>query len=95
VENVFSKRRKIALFLQTYSPKEVQDFAFRFSLQDNENTTLNLDAEKIESFFDKELKVLSEVYLLDFQDIPQGDYQLRINSSEGNLEKSTKVKIIS
>jgi len=95
VENVFNKGRKIALFLQTYSPKEVQDFAFQFSLQRDENTNLDLDAEKIESFFDKELNVLSEVCLLDFHDIPQGDYQLRINSSEGNLERSIKVKIIS
>jgi VWFA-related protein len=95
MENVFNKERNIALLLQTYSPKKVQDFAFQFSLERDENTTLNIDAEKIESFFDKELKVLSEVYLLDFQDVPQGEYQLRINSSEGNLERIVGVKIIS
>ena len=95
VENVFNKGRKIALFLQTYSPEEVHDFVFQLSLGNNEDTTLNLDAEKIDSFFDKELKVLSEVYLLDFQDISPGDYNLRINSSDGNLEKGIGVKIIS
>ena len=94
VEDVFKKGRKIALFLQIYTPRDIQYFSPQFSLHRDENTTLNLPSEKIESFFDEKLKVLNEVYLLDFQDVPSGDYQLDIKSSDGQIEKEVGIKII-
>jgi len=95
VENVFKERSKVALFVQIYCPKENKDFSLQFSLSEEDKMTTNLPFHKIESFFDKKLKVLSEVYLLDFQDVQPGDYQLMIGNSEKHLGKKMEVKIIS
>jgi len=94
VENVFKEGRKVALFLQIYSPKEMQDFTLQFSIHRDENTILPLPSKKIESLFDEESKILSEVYLLDFQDIHPGDYQIKVKSPDGQIEKRIEIKII-
>jgi len=94
VENIFSEKGKTALFLQVSSPKVIKDFAFRFSLQDDKSESLGLTFEKIESYFDKYLKISNEIYLLDFQNIPPGNYQLRIESLDRKITKQIKIKII-
>jgi len=95
VENVFKEGYKIALFLQAYNPKKIKDLAFQYSLVDSENTRLNLPSEKIESHFDKDSKILNEVYLLDFKYFPPGDYQLYIKSSDGQVEQAAEIKVVS
>lgn len=94
VENVFNKRENVALYLQVYCPKQAQDSSPQFALSKDEKVTLNLPAEKIESFFDKKSKILNEVYLLDFQDILPGDYKLEIKSSEKHIKKEIELKIV-
>lgn len=95
VGNVFKKGRKVALFLQIYSPREIKDFPLQFYLCRDENKILNLPYEKIESQFDNESKISNEVYLLDFDEIPPGDYQLEIEASDYQVEKRVKIKVIS
>jgi len=95
VENVFKEGNKIALFLQAYNPKKIKDLAFQYSLLGSENTRLNLPSEKIESHFDKDSKILNEVYLLDFKYFPPGDYQLYIKSSDGQVEQAAEIKVVS
>jgi VWFA-related protein len=94
-ENVFNKREKVALYLQAYCPKQAQDFSPEFNLSKDEEVTLKLPAEKVESFFDGKSKILNEVYLLDFQDILPGDYKLEIKSSEKHKKKEIELKIVS
>ena len=95
VENVFNKREKVALYLQVYCRKQTQDFSPEFTLSKDEDVTLNLAAEKIESFFDKRSKILNEVYLLDFQNILPGDYKLEMKSSEKHKKNEIELKIVS
>jgi len=95
VENVFNKRENVALYLQVHCPKRTQDFSPEFTLSKDEEITLNLPAEKIESFFDKKSKILNGVYLLDFQELLPGDYRLEIKSSAGHVKKEMEIKIVS
>lgn len=95
VGNVFKKGRKVALFLQIYSPIKIEDFTFQFTLHKGENSILDLPYEKIDSQFDKESRILNEVYLLDLDEIPPGDYQLKIKSLDSKIEKATDIKVIS
>lgn len=81
--------------LQICNPRDVKGPALQFFLQNDRNTPLNLSSEKMESYFDKKLKILSEVYVLDFQDIPPADYKLKIKSSDGRIEKTVEIKAIS
>ncbi len=90
-----SKREKVALFLQIYNPEKIKEFSFEFSLSGDENLTLNIPAEKIESLMEKKSKILNEVYLLDFHQVFPGDYQLCIKSSDGRIKKRIEIKIIS
>ena len=94
LENVFTKENEIAVFLQIYTPKEMQNFGFHFSLLGAGNKTIDVPSEKIESFFDKESRIVNEVYLLNFKDITPGDYHLKIVSSDGRIERRTELKII-
>ena len=94
LENVFRKKGNVGLFLQVRNPQNIQDFSFQFSLRAEEKAALSLLSEKIDSLFDRNSKILSEVYLLDFQDVPSGDYQLWIKSSDGQIEKGVAIKII-
>ncbi|MFQ6052446.1 MAG: VWA domain-containing protein [Candidatus Hydrothermarchaeota archaeon] len=95
VGNIFKRGEEVALYMQVYNPKKTQDFSFQFSLTQDENMTLNLSSQQIESYFDKKLKISNEVYRLDFQDVFPGDYLLKIISSESNIEKEIEIKIIS
>jgi len=95
VENVISRGRQVSLLLQVCNPEEVKDLAFQFSLVDGKNIPLSVSSERIESYFDQELKISSEVYLLDFQGIPAGDYQLEIKSLDGRIEEGIEIKIVS
>ena len=95
VENIIKQGRRIALLLQICNPRDVKGPALQFFLQNDRNTPLNLSSEKMESYFDKKLKILSEVYVLDFQDIPPADYKLKIKSSDGRIEKTVEIKAIS
>jgi len=95
VENVFKIESETAIFLQIYNPEKLRDVILQYSLIGEENTTLNLSSEKIESHFDKDSKILNEVYLLDFQKIPPADYQLKIESSDGQIEKTVEIKVVS
>jgi len=92
--DVINKREKVALFLQIYNPEKIKEFSFEFSLLGDENLTLNIPTEKIESLMDKELKILNEVYLLDFEQVFPGDYQLCLKPSDGRIEKRIDIKII-
>lgn len=92
--DVISKREKVALFLQIYNPEKIKEFSFEFSPSRDENLTLNIPAEKIESLMDKDSKILNEVYLLDFEQVFPGDYQLCIKSSDDRIEKRIEIKII-
>ncbi|MFB0565550.1 MAG: VWA domain-containing protein [Candidatus Aminicenantaceae bacterium] len=94
VENILNEGRKMALLLQICSPKEIKNFDLRFSLQDDKNAPLQLPFEEIESFFDKKLRILSEVNLLDFKDISPGNYHLRIESLDRKIIKQIEIKII-
>jgi VWFA-related protein len=91
---VINKREKVALFLQIYNPERVKEFSLEFSLSRDENVTVNLPTEKIESLMDKESKILNEVYLLDLERVFPGDYQLCIKSSDDRIEKKIDIKII-
>jgi VWFA-related protein len=91
---VINKREKVALFLQTYNPQKIKEFSFEFFLSRDENVTVNLPTEKIESLMDQESKILNEVYLLDFQQVFPGDYQLYVKSSDDRIEKTIEIKII-
>ena len=94
VEEVINKREKVALFLQIYNPKKIKEFSFEFSLSRDENLTLNIPTEKIGSLMDKKSKILNEVYLLDFQQVFPGDYQLCVKSSDDRIEKRIEIKVI-
>jgi hypothetical protein len=94
VEEVINKREKVALFLQIYNPKKIKEFSFEFSLSRDENLTLNIPTEKIESLMEKKSKILNEVYLLDFQQVFPGDYQLCVKSSDDRIEKRIEIKVI-
>ena len=94
VENVFRMGKKIALFLQIYIPRRRMNFSLKFYLQDDENMIVNLPFEKIESLFDGKSKVLNEVYLLDFQDVPPGEYQVKLESSDKKIKKQIGIEII-
>ena len=92
--DTINKSEKVALFLQICNPKKIKEFSFELFPSRDENTTVNLPAEKIESLMDKESKILNEVYLLDFQQVFPGDYQLCIKSSDGRIEKRIEIKIV-
>jgi len=94
-EDVIKKSENVALFLQIYNPKEIKEFPLQFSLFKDGNFILDAPYQKIESYFDKKSKILNDVYLLDFQNIPPGDYQLKVRPSESQAEKEIKIKIIS
>jgi VWFA-related protein len=94
VGEVIDKREKVALFLQIYNPEKIKEFAFEFSLYEDEGLTLNIPAEKIEWLMDKELKILNEVYRLDLKQVFPGDYQLCVKSSDGRIEKRIGIKVI-
>jgi len=91
---VINKGEKVALFLQIYDPEKIKEFSFEFSLFGDENFTLNIPADKIESLMDKESKILNEVYLLDLEQVFPGDYQLCVKSSDGRIEKRIEIKVI-
>jgi len=91
---VINKKENVALFLQIYNPEKIKEFFFEFTLSKDENVTENLHSEKIESLMDKESKILNEVYLLDFQHVFPGDYQLCIKSSDGRIGKRIEIKVI-
>ena len=95
VENVISRERQMSLLLQVCNPEEVKNLAFQFSLLDDKQTLLNVSSERIESYFDKDLKILNEIFLLDFQSIPQGDYELKLISSDGRIDKGIEIKVVS
>jgi VWFA-related protein len=94
VNDVFSKKESVALFMQIYDPKQAQEFSLQFTLSEDRKETLNLPAKKIQSHYDKKSKILNEVYLLDFLDILPGDYQLDIKSSDKVLKKGLEIKIV-
>jgi len=91
---VINKREKVALFLQIYNAEKIKNFSFEFSLSRDENLTLNIPNEKIESLMEKKSKILNEVYLLDFKQAFPGDYQLCIKSSGDRIEKRIEIKVI-
>jgi len=93
-ENVFRTGRKIALFLQTYIPRGRMNFPLEFYLQNDENITVNLSSEKVESFYDSKSKVLNEVYLLNFQEVPPGEYQVKLESSDRKIKRQIGIKVI-
>lgn len=95
VENACGKVSDAGLYLQIYNPKKNQDFSLQFTLLKDEETVFNVPFEKIESFFDKKLRILNEVYLLNFDEIPPGDYQFKIISPDKKIEKAIEIKIIS
>ena len=72
----------------------MEDINFQTFLYKDENTVLAVHSEKIDSYFDRELKINNEVFLLDFQGITPGDYQLQIKSPEIPGKREIKVKII-
>lgn len=94
LENVFKKESDVALFLQIYTPEEMRDFALHFSLHKDENRAINLPSEKVESYFDKESRILNEVYTFNFKDVSPGDYLLKIMSAERQEERDIKIKIV-
>ena len=91
---VINKREKVALFLQIYNPEKIKEFSFEFSLSRDENLTLNIPTEKIDSLMEKKSKILNEVYLLDFKQVFPGNYQLCVKSSDGRIEKRIEIKVI-
>jgi len=95
VEDVIKKSENVALFLQIYNPKEIKEFPLQFSLFKDGNFILDLPYQKIESYFDKEPKILNDVYLLDFQDVTPGDYQLKVKLPESQVERKIEIKVIS
>ncbi len=95
VENVFAQGRQGALLLQISNPEEVKDLSLQFSLLNDKNIPLDVSSESVESYFDEELKISTEVYLLDFQKIPPADYHLNIKSADGQIEKGIEIKIVS
>ena len=94
LENVFTTEGEAAVFLQINTPRDKEDLALQFSLIDMGNKAKNLPSEMVESLYDKKSKILNRVYLLDFQSISPGDYQLEIISSDGRIEKIIDIKII-
>lgn len=94
VENRFKPERDVALFVQMIAPHEGQDVNLHFALYTEENKFINLTSVKIESFFDKKSKILSEVYLLDFKNAPGGNYTLKIDSGDDVIEKTVSIEII-
>ncbi len=95
VENVFAQGRQGALLLQICNPEEVKDLSLQFSLLNDKNIPLDVSSESVESYFDEELKISTEVYLLDFQKIPPADYHLNIKSADGRVEKTVEIKVVS
>jgi len=91
---VINKREKVALFLQIYNPEKIKEFSFEFSLSRDENLTLNIPTEKIDSLMEKKSKILNEVYLLDFKQVFPGNYQLCVKSSDDLIEKRIEIKVI-
>jgi len=95
VKNEFSRESGTALFLQISTHQEMPDFALQFALSDDAGTAFQLPSNRIESYYDKRLKLLNEVYHLDFKDIPPGDYQLGLTSPEKiTFDKKIEVKIL-
>ncbi len=94
LENIFKKNKEVTLFLQIFTPDEIKNIDLHFSLLKGENKAINLLSKKVESFFDRESKILNEVYILDFKNISLGDYQLKISSSDGQIDKQVDIKII-
>lgn len=94
LENVFKIDSEVALFLQIFTPEEMQNSGLHFSLLEAEKKAVNLPFERVESFFDKESGILNEVYTFDLRKFPPGDYRLEINSSDGRIERKIDMKII-
>lgn len=93
VENILKKGRQLSLFVQTYTPNLLQDLAPQFLLQSSENTIVPLAFEKIESDYDEKLNILSEVYLIDLQNVLPGDYRLIVKNLDSLGEKSVEIKV--
>jgi hypothetical protein len=94
VENILKKGKQLALFVQTYIPNSSQGAVPQFLLHGTENTTMSLGFEKVESDYDEKLNILSEVYLVDTQNVLPGDYRLIVKSSDSQDEKSVEIKVI-
>jgi len=94
VENILKKGKQLALFVQTYVPNTSQDLIPQFLLQSSENTTVSLAFEKIESDYDEKLNILSEVHLIDLQNVLPGDYRLVVKNSANQGEMSVEIKVI-
>ncbi|MFQ6109560.1 MAG: hypothetical protein ACE5L7_08420, partial [Candidatus Aminicenantales bacterium] len=94
VENVFREGKEIALFLQIFTPQKAEDVPLQFILLQDENATFPVASEQIETLLDRKSKILNAVYILDFDEVPPGDYKLRIKSSEIPNEQEIGIKII-
>ncbi len=96
VENIFDRKAEAALFLQVYNPDKIPGPYLQFFLKNEDgSTTLALPFYKVESFFDQKNKISNEVYQLKFDQVPPGDYLLKIISAEALLESELRIKIIS
>lgn len=95
VKNFFPRESSAALFLQISCPDEIRDIPLQVSLsEDNESIHL-LPITLIESYYDRSLKLLNEVYHLDLKDIPPGDYRLELTSPEKiTFNKRIEIKIL-
>ncbi|MEW6455142.1 MAG: VWA domain-containing protein [Acidobacteriota bacterium] len=91
--NEIKEGENIALFLQIYNPDDIEDSFLKFSLYKDENFISNLKFQRIESFFNKKMNILNEVYIFDLQDILPGDYQLKINFPEKIEKKIIGIKV--
>lgn len=94
VENVFREGREVAVFLQVFTPQKAKDIPIQFELYQDENVSFLVSSKQVETSFDKELKILNTVYILNFDKVPPGDYKLQIKSSEIPGHREVKVKVI-
>lgn len=95
IENEILENSKVVLFLQIYNPKGVKEFSLNFPLYKDEELISNLPYEKVESYFDRETKIINGIYLLDFRGILSDQYKLAIRSVHLPFEKLIEVKVLS
>lgn len=94
VENELKEGSQLAPFLQIYNPDKLKDFPFEFPLYKEEKLISNVPFEKVESYFERESKILNEIFLLNFNGISLNQYKLTIRSPRITMEKAIEIKIL-